>query len=223
MSDAAEGRSEEDPRGWRGLARRLESRIAGQRLVSRYLHEAENLLAENRLLKIVGVLSFLTALLMSIIVGLQARRTRVIVAPFGGASPDLLIVGDTPSTQYLSAIGRNVVSLTGTFTAATAETQFNEVLKFVHPSVYEKMRDDWKDLAESLRQYREVSFATYVIPQKPIEVFGDRMRIAAERSRFIGEKVGSETGVVEIGYVVEEGRFWITSVDFIPSGGAGGG
>lgn len=213
-----------EERGGAGPLRRFASfvqdRVAGARLVSRYLHEAENILAENRLLKFVGLASFLTALLMSVIVGVQAQRTRVIVAPFGGSSPDLLMVGDQPSLEYLSAIGRNIVSLTGTFTAATAEYQFSEVLKFVHPSVYERMRDDWKGMVERLKQYREVSFATYVIPQKPIEVYGDHMRIAATRARFIGEKVGSETGVVDIGYVVEEGRFWITSVEFIPSGGS---
>jgi conjugal transfer pilus assembly protein TraE len=202
------------------LGARFEERVNSLRLVTHYLHDAENLLAENRILKWIGVASFLTALLMSIVVGFQAQRTRVVVAPFGGASPDLLIVGDRPSLDYLSAIGRNVVALTGTFTAATADYQFNEVLKFVHPSRYELMRDDWKKMVEGLRQYREVSFATYVLPQKPIEVYGNRMRIAAERARYIGDKVGSETGVVEIGYVVEEGRFWITSVDFLAPGAA---
>lgn len=218
MTEAAEEAGGE-PQGrgfWKGLARRMES----QPLVTKYLHNTQNILAENRLLKFVGVASFLTALLMSIIVAFQAQRTRVIVAPFGGGAGDLLIVGDRPSIDYLTAIGRNVVALTGTFTSASAEYQFNEVLKFVHPSAYDRMRDDWKDMVAGLRQYREVSFATYVMPQKPIEVFGDHMRIAAQRSRFIGERVGSETGVVDIGYVVEEGRFWITSVEFVASGGA---
>lgn len=187
--------------------------------INKYLQETENLWAENRLLKFVAMAAFLSAFLMSIIIGLQAQKTRVIVAPFGGASPDLLIVGDQPSTEYLVAISRNVVALTGTFTASSAEHQFNEILKFVHPSVYDDVRDEWKSMVEGLRRYREVSFATYVMPQKPIEVYGDRVRVAAQRVRFIGEKVGEDTGVVEIGYLVEEGRFWITSVEFIPSGG----
>lgn len=217
MSDVARDRTSSTQNG--SLFARAARALEEQPLVSKYLHATQNVIAENRLLKFVGVASFLTALLMSIIIGLQAQRTRIIVVPFGGASPDLLVVGDQPSLDYLSAIGRNIVALTGTFTSATAEHQFNEVLKFVHPSAYDEMRDGWKKMVDGLRQYREVSFATYVMPQKPIEVFGDRMRIAAQRSRFIGEKVGSESGVVEIGYVVEEGRFWITSVDFIPTGG----
>jgi conjugal transfer pilus assembly protein TraE len=221
MSEVLAGAPEKPRSFWRRLGAKLEARAASLTFVTRYLHEPENLLAENRLLKWVGCASFLTALLMSIVVGFQAQRTRVVVAPFGGAAPDLLIVGDKPSVDYLSAIGRNVVALTGTFTAATADYQFNEVLKFVHPARYELMREEWKSMVEGLRQYREVSFATYVLPQKPIEVFGDRMRIAAERARFIGDKVGSETGVVEIGYVVEEGRFWITSVDFLVQGASG--
>lgn len=187
--------------------------------VNRFLLESENLRDENRLLKFLAVASFLAAFVLSIIVGFQSQRTRIIVAPFGGSSPELLIVGNQPSTEYIAAIARNIVSLTGTFTASSAEHQFNEVLKFVHPSVYDKLRDDWKTMVEGLRQYREVSFATYVMPQKPIEVYGNRIRVTAQRSRFIGDRVAEDTGVVEIGYVVENGRFWIKSVDFVPSGG----
>lgn len=193
------------------------------RFVSQYMQEADNLWEENRLLRLAALCAFGAAAILSITIGFQAQRTRVIVAPFAAGSPDLLIVGNQPSNEYLSAIARNIVSLTGTFTASTAEYQFNEVLKFVHPSVYDSMRDDWKDMVKGLRQYREVSFATYVLPQKPIEIYGDHIRVAAQRSRFIGDKVGEETGFVDIGYVVENGRFWITSVEFRAPGGKANG
>lgn len=193
-----------------------------RRFINRFLLEADNLREENRLLRFVAIAAFSSAFLLAIVVGLQAQKTRVIVAPFGAASPDLLVVGDTPSTEYLSAIARNIVSLTGTFTAASAEHQFNEVLKYVHPSVYDTLRNDWKTMVKGLRQYREVSFVTYVMPQKPIEVYGDRIRVAAQRTRFVGDRVGEDTGVVEIGYVIENGRFWIKSVDFIESGARDG-
>ena len=195
-------------------------RLQRLRFVRRYVRDVENLWAENAILKLVGVGSLAATLIMAFVVAGQSERTRVIVAPFAGGSPDLLIVGNEPSTEYLSAIARNVVSLTGTFTASSADYQFNEVLKFVHPSVYDHIRDEWKEMVEGLRQYREVSFATYVTPQKPIEVYGDRMRVAARRIRFVGDQVAQESGVVEIGYVVEDGRFWLISVAFAPIGGA---
>lgn len=191
--------------------------IEARRLVDRFVQESSNLWAENRILKLLGAACLVSVFLMSLIVAFQAANTRTIVVPMSGGSRDLLIVGDKPSPDYLSAIARDVVALSGTFTASTAEFQFNELLKFVHPSVYGKMREDWKKLVSGLKEYREVSFATYVLPQKPIEIFGDRIRVAAERTRFIGEKVGSETGVVEIRYVVENGRFWIKTVVFLPA------
>ncbi|MEL6277279.1 MAG: TraE/TraK family type IV conjugative transfer system protein [Pseudomonadota bacterium] len=207
-----------------GLFKRLTTARGGEprRVFDHYLNEAQNLAAENGLLKLVSIASFATALLMSIVVGVQAQNTRVIVAPFGGASADLLIVGDQPSTEYLSAISRNIISLTGTFNASNADAQFNEVLKFVHPSAYNAIREEWKEMVEGLRKYREVSFATYIMPQKPIEIYGDRLRVWTTRIRYVGERITEEVGVVEIAYVVEDGRFWVLNVEFMASGGGNG-
>ncbi|MEO1280122.1 MAG: TraE/TraK family type IV conjugative transfer system protein [Pseudomonadota bacterium] len=192
-----------------------------RRLVSRFLQDSSNLWAENRILKFTSVACLVSVLLMSIVVAGQANRVRTIVVPFGGNSGDLLIVGNEPSVEYLGSIARNVVQLTGTYTAATAEHQFNEVLKFVHPSVYEATRADWKKLVASLRDYRDVSFATYVLPQKPIEVSGSKIRVPAQRSRYLGGKSSTEVGTVVIDYVVENGRWWMTSVEFVGPGSRG--
>ncbi|MEM6415477.1 MAG: TraE/TraK family type IV conjugative transfer system protein [Pseudomonadota bacterium] len=191
----------------------------GSGFINRYLQGSSNLWAENRILKFVSITCLCSVILMSILVYTLSNRTRTIVVPFGGDTPELLIVGNDPSMEYLAAIAKNVVHLTGTYTASTAEHQFNEVLKFVHPSVYNQVRDDWKKLVQSLRDYREVSFATYIMPQKPIEVFGDKMRVPAQRSRYLGGKSNTETGHVVIDYVIENGRWWMTSVEFVPSGG----
>ena len=219
MSDAmAEPDHSARKKGFFGFLRGL-SAERPKRFVSRYVQVSDNLFEENRLLRLVAGLAFFSTAILAAVVMMQAQKTRVIVAPFGAGVPDLLIVGDKPSQEYIAAIARNVVSLTGTFTASSAEFQFNEVLRFVHPSVYDSMREEWKEMVEGLRQYREVSFATYVLPQKPIEIYGDRIQVAAQRSRFIGDKVGEETGFVEIGYVIENSRFWITSVQFKTYGG----
>ena len=192
---------------------------SGKLFVNKFVNDIDNLWAENGLLKLLALLSFLASLVLSTTVWVQAQNTRVIVVPFASGSPDLLIVGDRPSSEYLSAISRNIVTLTGTFTAATAEYQFTEVLKYAHPSAFVEMRDKWNGMVQSLRQYREATFATYVIPPQPIEIYGDRILVPAMRTRFVGDKVREETGQVEIKYTVENGRFWLLSVDFLVKGG----
>ena len=193
----------------------------GKRLVGAYLQTTSNLWAENRLLRFVAFASFLASIVLAFMVATEARKTRTIVVPFAASTPDLLVVGNEPSHEYLAAIARNVVSLTGTFTASSAEYQFNEVLKFVHPSAYDQLRKEWRDLATRLGDYREVSFATYVRPEIPIEIFADRMLVPTKRTRFVGSRVASEDGIVEIGYRVENGRFWILSVSFREFGSGG--
>src|SRR3546814_4133068 len=74
---------------------------------------------------------------------------RTIVVPFG-AGGDLYVTGATPSEAYMRTITRNVVSLSGTYSAYSADRQFQELLSIVHPSTYNSLRDSLNRLADEL-------------------------------------------------------------------------
>ena len=192
-------------------------------LFGKYLSFWDNLLQENRILRATAFASLAATMLCLGYLATQGDRTRTFVVPFATGSQDLWIIGDTPSDDYLRAIARNIVSLLGTFTAATAEHQFDELLAHVHPSKYDALRIEWRDLAERMLDYREVAFATYIRTNEPIVVFEDRLEAPVTRLRFVGGATTRETGVVHIEYVIEHGRFWMTGYEFRAIGAAAGG
>src|SRR3546814_4100082 len=61
------------------------------------------------------------------------QNMRTIVVPFG-AGGDLYVTGATPSEAYMRTITRNVVSQSGTYSAYSADRQFQALLSIVHPS-----------------------------------------------------------------------------------------
>src|SRR3546814_18709292 len=92
---------------------------------------------------------------------------RTIVVPFG-AGGDLYVTGATPSEAYMRTITRNVVSLSGTYSAYSADRQFQELLRIVHPSTYNSLRDTLNRLAAELADNPTHPIATSIHPHKPV-------------------------------------------------------
>jgi conjugal transfer pilus assembly protein TraE len=184
----------------------------------RYINDWQNILEENRVLRFVAISSLAVTLICLGILLSQGDRTRTIVVPMAPASEGLYITGDEPSDAYLQAIARDVIGLIGTFTGSSAQAQFDRLLVHVHPSVYNERRTEWANLARDMRGYRDVTFATYVRPEEPILMLANTLRVPTQRVRFIGATRSIENGHSEIGYLIENGRFWLTSYNFIPKG-----
>lgn len=187
-------------------------------LFPKYQSVWQSILYENKILRVTAFGTLMLSVLCLGVLMTQGDRTRTIVVPFATGSQNLWITGDKPSDDYLRAIARNAVSLLGTFTGSSAEQQFEELLAHVHPSEYEDLRVRWRQLAEEMRSFRDVSFATYIRPDRPITVKTDRLEVPATRIRFIGRTKTEDRGAVHIGYVIENGRFWMTSYDFVEEG-----
>ncbi|HEX7931313.1 MAG TPA: TraE/TraK family type IV conjugative transfer system protein, partial [Sphingomicrobium sp.] len=127
--------------------------------IHRYLQGSSNLFEENRLLKfaIVGLFG-MTAVLGAVIYSSDQNR-RTVIVPFG-ASGDLYVTGSKPSDDYMRTMTRNVVSLAGTYSAYSADRQFQELLSIVHPSAYNSMRDSLTGILGELANNPTLSIAT---------------------------------------------------------------
>lgn len=185
----------------------------------RYISDWQNILEENRVLRFTSLVSaFATLICLGILLS-QGDRTRTVLVPLAPAASDIYITGNDPSDAYLESVARDVVGLIGTFTGSSAQSQFDRLLTHVHPSTYDGLRREWSKLATDMRGYREVTFATYVRPEEAIKLRSDVLVVPTKRVRFIGSTRGTEDGYSEIGYLIENGRFWITSYNFISKGG----
>ncbi len=179
--------------------------------IHRYLQGSSNLFEENRLLKfaIVGLFG-ITAVLGAVVYSSDQNR-RTVVVPFG-ASGDLYVTGSTPSSGYLRAMTRNIVTLSGTYSAYSADRQFQELLSIVHPSAYESMRDTLNGVLDELSTNPTLSIATYIRPDQPVSWTDSQIMVPVEKVRVIGGVIRKFRGNLRIRYMIDAGRFWILAL-----------
>jgi conjugal transfer pilus assembly protein TraE len=177
----------------------------------RYLQGSANLFEENRLLKfaIAGLFGVTAVLGMLIYTSNQNQRT--VIVPFG-ASGDLYVTGNAPSAGYLRTMTRNVVSLAGTYSAYSADKQFQELLSLAHPSAYNALRDSLNAILDELADNPTLSIATYIRPDQPVTWTSTDIVVPVEKVRVIGGVIRKFRGNLHIGYAIDNGRFWLTQL-----------
>jgi conjugal transfer pilus assembly protein TraE len=177
----------------------------------RYLLGSANLFEENRLLKfaILGLFG-ITAVLGTLLYTSNLNQ-RTVIVPFG-AGGDLYVTGNKPSEAYLRTITRNIVSLSGTYSAYSADQQFQELLKLVHPSSYNALRDSLNGLLDELTRNPTLSIASYVRTDKPVTYTRTEIAVPVEKVRVIGGVIRKFQGTLRIRYVIDNGRFWLTAL-----------
>lgn len=177
--------------------------------IHRYLQGSSNLFEENRLLKFAIVGLFGVTAVLGTVLYTSNQNQRTVVVPFG-ASGDLYVTGSTPSAAYLRTMTRNIVSLSGTYSAYSADRQFQELLGLVHPSAYNSMRDSLNAILDDLANNPTLSIATYIRPDQPVTWTTTQILVPVEKVRVIGGVIRKFRGTLRIGYAIENGRFWLT-------------
>ncbi|HUD95004.1 TraE/TraK family type IV conjugative transfer system protein [Sphingobium sp.] len=179
--------------------------------IHRYLQGSSNLFEENRLLKfsIAGLFGITAILGISLYTASQNQRT--IVVPFG-AGGDLYVTGGKPSPAYLRTMTRNIVALSGTYSALSADRQFQELLSIVHPTAYNGIRDSLNAILDELANNPTLSIATYIRPDKPVIWTDRQILVPVEKVRVIGGVIRKFRGNLRIRYTIDAGRFWLLSL-----------
>ena len=179
--------------------------------IHRYLQGSSNLFEENRLLKFAIIGLFGVSAVLGIVIYSSNQNQRTVVIPFG-AGGDLYVTGNMPSPDYLRTMTRNIVSLAGTYSSYSADRQFQELLAIAHPSAYLSLRDSLNGILDELSDNPTLSIATYIRPDQPVMTTNTDLLVPVEKVRVIGGVIRKFRGNLRIGYAVENGRFWLTSL-----------
>lgn len=179
--------------------------------IHRYVQGSSNLFEENRLLKFAIVGLFGITAVLGAVIYTSDQKQRTVVVPFG-AGGDLYVTGSKPSAAYLRTITRNIVALAGTYSAYSADRQFQELLSIVHPSAYNSMRDGLNGILDELAGNPTLSIATYIRPDQPVQWTDRDILVPVEKVRVIGGVIRKFRGNLRIRYAVENGRFWLISL-----------
>ena len=179
--------------------------------IHRYLQGSSNLFEENRLLKFAIVGLFGITVVLGIVSYTSGQSQRTVIVPFG-AGGDLYVTGSKPSPDYLRTMVRDIVSLSGTYSAYSADRQFQELLGIVHPSAYNTLRDSLNAILDDLADNPTLSIATYIRPDQPVMTTNTDILVPVEKVRVIGGVIRKFRGNLRIGYAIDNGRFWLTSL-----------
>ncbi|MBA2934614.1 conjugal transfer protein [Sphingomonas sp. CGMCC 1.13654] len=177
--------------------------------IHRYLQGSANLFEENRLLKVAIVGLFGITAVLGLLIYTSNQNQRTVLVPFG-AGGDLYVTGNKPSEGYLRTVTRNIVSLAGTYSAYSADRQFQELLSIVHPSAYDQVRDGLNQLLDELADNPTLSIATYIRSDQPVTFTNSDIVVPVEKVRVIGGVIRKFRGNLRIGYAIDNGRFWLT-------------
>lgn len=177
----------------------------------RYLQGSANLFEENRLLKFAIAGLFGISCVLGTVICTSNQNQRTVIVPFG-AGGDLYVTGNTPSDTYLRTITRNIVSLAGTYSAYSADRQFQELLSLVHPSAYNGLRDSLNRLLDELGSNPTLSIATYIRSDMPVTYTDGDILAPVEKVRVIGGVIRKFRGNLRIRFIIDNGRFWLTAL-----------
>ncbi len=173
--------------------------------IHRYLQGSANLFEENRLLKFAIAGLFGVSAVLGTLIYTSNQNQRTVIVPFG-ASGDLYVTGNTRTMT------RNVVSLAGTYSAYSADKQFQELLSLAHPSAYNALRDNLNGILDELADNPTLSIATYIRPDQPVTWTATDIIVPVEKVRVIGGVIRKFRGNLHIGYGLDNGRFWLTQL-----------
>jgi conjugal transfer pilus assembly protein TraE len=180
--------------------------------IHRYLQGSSNVFEENRLLKFAILGLFGITAVLGAVIYTSNQNARTVIVPFG-ATGDLYVTGNQPSPAYLRTMTRNIVTLAGTYSAYSADPQFQELLSIVHPSAYNAMRDSLTAILDELADNPTLSIATYIRPEQPVTTTPTEIVVPVEKVRVIGGVIRKFSGNLRIGYAIDNGRFWLTGLN----------
>ncbi len=181
-------------------------------LIKRYMQSSSNVFAENKLLRYAIAIMLLVTLINSVSIANIKDSVQTHIIPVGTQS-NFILTGSTANDDYLKAMARYIVHMTGNMTPASARGQFNELLTLWHPTTYAEYRARFDKLADSLERYPSISYHIVWDGERPIKKEGDSLRINVIKKKLVGDTVQRKTQLdIEINYVIEQGRFFIVSV-----------
>ena len=180
-------------------------------LLKRFLQPHSNLFAENRILKFAVVVLTIGFLWFAYRVEDVKDRVRTVIVP-PVINSKVEISGSWTTDSYVKEYIRYIGSLLWNYSPTIARSQFSEVLTSWHPSVFEEAKSRMYILADNI----ELTEAASVFYVNKIEHNHDAHTIDVTGTRRLTQKdevTESAVKTYRVGYKVENGRFWLTSVE----------
>ncbi len=178
-----------------------------------FMQRSSNLMAENRLLKLVVLVIGMTVLYNTYMVRKAMNTQRTILVP-PVINTEIEIQGDKASDSYIRHFIRYTLNLAFNYTPATARKQFEELLTFYAPVTYPRAKKLFYELNDSI-ETAQISNIFY-IQKISLDRTKRQVEITGLKRQYVQDVKSDESyKTYLVDYVIENGRFMIMDVSEI--------
>ncbi len=185
--------------------------------LNKYLEQRNNLIANNRLLKLAVVVIGLGLVVNAFVTYSLSKRARTVIVP-PVVNTRFELSGFRLSDEYVKVMTRYIMSLAANYTPVTARSNFDELLGLYDPASYAEGKRTLYKLADTVETARVT--ASFFIQKVTIDENGRQITVEGTKRLTANEQKveeGPETYLVD--YSNNNGRFAITSLSRKPPRG----
>jgi hypothetical protein len=178
----------------------------------KFLGAIDHLQMKNRALFVAAIV--LLALNVNNTIALQRARTQTqtVIVPVGGGI-GMAVGNGKASDEYMRQMARYITSQIGTYTAATARPQLQELLSLFAPEVVGKAQVEFERIAVQVERFPSIASVMRWSGDEALKVSPNFIQVHAIKDRLVsGASTESTQMTYCIEYRIEEARLWILGI-----------
>jgi len=181
-----------------------------------YRSEREELRASNRLLKLfVAVVGLANVLALFVCIWVTTHH-EVVITPPGGLKKKVKFKGGIPDAAYLRQMGMYVAFLSKSYTPATVQKRFAELLLLAAPSSFTRLQNKFDQMATDIMEAAITSAfwptRVFVKTTKKGGKYGQIIVIGNHKMWMEDKPVQSGRIAIIIDYQIDWGRFYLKDI-----------
>lgn len=176
-----------------------------------YKNKLDRYIFENITFRIITVALLMIIIYLVWILSTRINEQKIVFMPPKVITQEMWVKGNEVSKSYLQDMGQFIASNLLNITKDNAKNNVDNIMHLIEPQFYNKVRAEL--IAQTEYIINNSISRTFFVSSVNADTKG-LIKVMGVIKDIIGDKVvNSENYIVEIGYKMEQGRFWINSID----------
>ena len=176
-----------------------------------YKNKLDRYIFENITFRIITIALLMIIIYLVWILSARINEQKIVFMPPKVITQEMWVKGNEVSKSYLQDMGQVIASNLLNITKDNAKNNVDNIMHLIEPQFYNKVRAEL--IAQTEYIINNSISRTFFVSSVNADTKG-LIKVMGVIKDIIGDKVvNSENYIVEIGYKMEQGRFWINSID----------
>ena len=176
-----------------------------------YKNKLHRYIFENITFRIITIALLMIIIYLVWILSTRINEQKIVFMPPKVITQEMWVKGNEVSKSYLQDMGQFIASNLLNITKDNAKNNVDNIMHLIEPQFYNKVRAEL--IAQTEYIINNSISRTFFVSSVNADTKG-LIKVMGVIKDIIGDKVvNSENYIVEIGYKMEQGRFWINSID----------